>query len=326
MQVLPGDIVLDFDSELQTATSRIATPTIPVSEPEPRLIQPASEIAEVSASTRAGLAEGETWTASGEADGSKVVATVTRRDDTLELSFDVDHRDAVTNGQQFPKHYVHVCSVPASDPVIECWMSGRHNSKAGAKVFGTFPRLAYRMQWPNGYAYYTLPGDIVLDFRPELNPAALKIATPAAPAPELRPVRPEPEADVVSLPAQDTIPDGSRWTASGEADGSRIVAIATRRGDVLKLVFDVDHRGSMLLGGSFHRHSDTCTVLVSHPVIECWIPSRPNLAIGAKVFGTFPRLTYQMRNFEQTVLLGYGFTIPGDIVLDFRPNQELAQQ
>jgi hypothetical protein len=97
------------------------------------------------------------------------------------------------------------------------------------------------------------------------------------------------------------------------------LATATRRGDTLTLVFDVDHRDSGLPYKMIDRYSDSCTVLVSDPVIECWMRNGPGQTLGAKVFGTFPQLTYQMRDFGHS-----NFTLPGDIVLDFRPEPRLA--
>ena len=150
----------------------------------------------------------------------------------------------------------------------------------------------------------------------------LKTATPkiATPEPQPQPVGPEPEVAVASPSAQDGIPDDSRWIASGKSRSSiKIMATATRRGDTLKLVFDVDHRVSVLPSQVLDRYSDSCTVLVSDPVIKCWIRNRLAKTPGAKVFGTFPRLTYEMWAF------GYNnHTLPGSIVMDFRPEPQLA--
>ncbi|MCH8037004.1 MAG: peptidoglycan-binding protein, partial [Proteobacteria bacterium] len=136
-------------------------------------------------------------------------------------------------------------------------------------------------------------------------------------------VRPEPEVAVAPPPpsAQDGIPEGSRWTASGKShNGSRILATATRRGDTLKMVFDVDLRDVDMFGGQFpSRYTQSCTVSVADPVIECWPPRGPGLTPKAKIFGTFPRLTFQ----SHYATLSSQW-LPGDIVLDFRPAPRLA--
>jgi hypothetical protein len=121
---------------------------------------------------------------------------------------------------------------------------------------------------------------------------------------------------LASPSAQDGIPEGSRWTASGESrDGSRILATATRRGDTLKVVFDVDHRAGTRSDPHFSDHyTQSCTISVADPVFECWIPGRYDITISAKVFGTFPRLQFSFQQANQSF-----FLIPGDIVLDFRP-------
>ncbi len=123
-----------------------------------------------------------------------------------------------------------------------------------------------------------------------LKTATPKIATPTIPTPEPQPqpVRPEPEVAVVSPSAQDGIPEGSRWTASGKSrDGSKIVATATRRGDTLNVVFEVDLRAGVPLGLKYpDRYSQSCTVSVADPVFKCWIFGRNYVAFGAKVFGS----------------------------------------
>ena len=159
-----------------------------------------------------------------------------------------------------------------------------------------------------------------------LKTATPMIATPAIPTPEPqpRPVRPEPEVAVAPPPpsAQDGIPEGSRWTASGESrNGSRILATATRRGETLKMVFDVDLRDVDMFGGQFVSHyTQSCTVSVADPVIECWPPRGPGWSPRAKVFGSFPRLTFQSHYARPN---GSQW-LPGDIVLDFRPAPRLA--
>ena len=156
-----------------------------------------------------------------------------------------------------------------------------------------------------------------------LKTATPKIATPAIPTPEPQPqpVRPEPEVAVAPPSAQDGIPDDSRWTASGKShNGSRILATATRRGETLKMMFDVDHRDVATFGGQFILHyTQSCTISVADPVIECWPPRGPGWSPNAIVFGTFPRLTFQMSAFARS-----GNWFDGDIVLDFRPAPRLA--
>jgi hypothetical protein len=147
---------------------KTATPKIPTPEPRPQPVGPEPEVAVVSSSAQDGIPDGSRWTASGKSrDGSRILATATRRGDTLKLVFDVDHRDDASSGIRAIQRYTHSCTVSVADPVIECWIPGRASSKPGARVFGTFPRLAYRVQWSTGYVRYTPPDDIALDFRPE---------------------------------------------------------------------------------------------------------------------------------------------------------------
>ena len=123
---------------------------------------------------------------------------------------------------------------------------------------------------------------------------------------------------LASPSAQDGIPESSRWTASGKSrDGSRILATATRRGDTLKVVFDVDHRDNPMPrpGVQYTDHyTQSCTVSVADPVFECWISYRRGYKLGAEVFGTFPRLTFQIQSNAKN-----SHWYPGDVVLDFRP-------
>jgi hypothetical protein len=130
---------------------------------------------------------------------------------------------------------------------------------------------------------------------------------------------------VVSSSTDDAVPEGSRWTASGESrDGSKILAIATRRDDTLTLVFDVDHWNSTVSSQHFSDHyTQSCTISVADPVFECWISGLYDITLGAKVFGTFPRLQF---SFRQAIADGAAFLIPADIMLDFRPEQRLAQE
>jgi len=178
-------------------------------------------------------------------------------------------------------------------------------------------RAMRAFQSDNGLAPDGVVSEALLD---RLKTATLMIATPAAPTPEPQPqpVRPEPEVAVAPPPpsAQDGIPDHSRWTASGKSHlGSRISATATRRGDTLKMVFDVDHRDVNMFGAQYvPNYTQSCTVSVADPVIECWAPSGPGWATKAKVFGTFPRLTFQSLPAEINSQWH-----SGDIVLDFRP-------
>ncbi|MFQ5566438.1 MAG: hypothetical protein ACE5EU_08760, partial [Paracoccaceae bacterium] len=264
------------------------------------------------------------WTASGEADGSRIVATANRRGEILELVFHVDHRDT-TMFHRTGSRYTQTCTVLVSDPVFECWLSGSPNRRPGAKVVGTFPRLTYGM-WEIGHANNTVPGNIVLDFRPQSKTGAREIAAPTIPTPETQSqrARPEPEVAVASSSTQDGIPDDGRWTASGEAsNGSRILATATRRGDTLRMVFELDHRNaaSSTLSGT-DRYTQSCTVAVSDAAIECWIPGLGVVWPGAKVFGAFPRLAYRMVWHN-----GYPNPTPrGDIVLEFHSERRLARE
>jgi DNA-binding SARP family transcriptional activator/peptidoglycan hydrolase-like protein with peptidoglycan-binding domain len=302
---------------LTAASQEVASPT--ASPPELLPVRAEPEVVAAPPSTRDGIPDDSRWTASGKSvNGSRIVATATRRGDTLRIVFDVDHRDyAVGGGSPFLDRYTQNCRFPVSDAVIECWIAMGPPSYRSVRIFGTFPRLTYERQSTRWTSPIT-DSDIVLDFRSELETAALKIATPAAPAQELQPVRPEPEVAVASLPALDTIPDGSRWAASGKSNnGSKILATATRRGDALKLVFDVDHRNAVTFGLQWpDRYTQSCTVLASDPIIECWIPGSPSSWGGAIVFGTFPQLTVQ---YTSSILTG-------DTVLDFRPEPRLAEK
>lgn len=162
-----------------------------------------------------------------------------------------------------------------------------------------------------------------------LKTATPRIATPTSPMstipkpePQPQPSRTEPQVAGLSPSAQDGTPEGSRWTASGKSrDGSRITATATRRGDTLKIVFDVDH-GQATLRYVDH-YTQSCTILVADPVFECWITGRPNQTLGAKVFGTFPRLQF---TFRKTNIERSAFALPRDIALDFRPEPRLSAQ
>ena len=124
-----------------------------------------------SPSAQDGIPEGSRWTASGKSrDGSRILATATRRGDTLKVVFDVDHRAGTTSDLHFPDHYTQSCTISVADPVFECWISGKHDRTLGAKVFGTFPRLQFSFRLAILYASdpnFSIPGDIVLDFRPE---------------------------------------------------------------------------------------------------------------------------------------------------------------
>lgn len=121
---------------------------------------------------------------------------------------------------------------------------------------------------------------------------------------------------LASPSAQDGIPEGSRWTASGQSrEGTLIAATLTRRGDTLIVVFDVDHRGNGQYGANFTSHyTQRCTASVPDPTFECWISGSPNDTgtPGAKVYGTFPRLTFQVETVGQTPQ-------PADTVINFRP-------
>jgi len=162
-----------------------------------------------------------------------------------------------------------------------------------------------------------------------LKTATPKIATPTIPTPEPQPqpVRPEPEVAVASPSAQDGIPDDSRWTASGKSrDGSRILATATRRGDTLKMVFDVDHRDVALSQSYdfFDQYNQSCAASLGDPVFDCWITGVGAYKLSAKVFGTFPRLLFSFR--KPATGGPYNYTAPGDIVLDFRPEPRLERE
>jgi len=318
---MPDDIVLEFRPEPTSETPRIAAQAAKSAAQQPDRSEP--EVAALSAHT-ANL-DGSRWTASGKSDGSRVTATAIRQGDALKVELAVEHPDDSTGNNGFGDRYTQSCTGSVGAPIYACWIRGRIGGGAYiARVFGAFPRLTFDV-WDSGLTGRLLPTgeEIVLDFRPEPTGAVPAIVAPASATPdsEPQPARPEPEVALVLPPARDGITEGSPWSASGESGGPKIFATATRQGDALEVVFEVDHRLSHGLAQRFaHRSRQSCTVSVADRAFECWIAGRPNTTLGAKVFGTFPQLKYQVKGDEPTTNI-----LPGDIVLSFRPEPQLAQ-
>lgn len=182
------------------------------------------------------------------------------------------------------------------------------------------PRSARAMrafQSDHGLAPEGVVSKALLDRLKTASPT-IATATTATPSPRLQPVRPEPEVAVAPAPppAPDGIPDGGHWTAAVKSvDGTRIIATATRQGDSLKFAFDVDHRDAGTFGSQWpHRYTLRCTAIASRPVIECLLPDTPFSILGGRVFGTFPRLTYEFMPKRSPTM-----PLPNDIVMEFRP-------
>ncbi len=300
------------------------TPSLPAQQPDGAV----PEVTLASLPTGDGIPQGSRWTASGKSrEGSRVFATATRQGDALEIVFDVNHKGVSYFGPPHADRYSQSCTVPLSAPVIECWIAERRQLSFGAKVFGTFPRLTYEMQLALGWKSGPLPGDIVLEFLPELKSAGPTIAAPTTAMLEAQPLQarhgPEDAVSPPPPPAEVSIPDGSLWNASGRSpDGSRIFATATRHGDALEIVFDVDHRDNPWVSpGRLYvvNYTQSCAASAADRDFECWIPTKRKFSRGAHVSGTFPRFTYEMMMDPQNHDGGIG-----NVVLEFHPELRVA--